>query len=80
LTVPHPVNGVLYVKLRDDPATVQTLTLPVTLVSSGPASPPPAGAKAAPAAQPQPAQTQPADAAPADTAAPAPKPDAPPNR
>ena len=29
LTVPHPVNGVLYVKLRDDPATVQTLTLPV---------------------------------------------------
>ncbi len=30
LTVPHPVNGVLYVKLRDDPATVQTLTLAVT--------------------------------------------------
>jgi hypothetical protein len=28
LTVPHPVNGVLYLKLRDDPATVQTLTLP----------------------------------------------------
>jgi hypothetical protein len=33
LSVPHPVNGVLYVKLRDDPATTQTLTLPVTLVS-----------------------------------------------
>ena len=88
LTVPHPVNGTLYLKLRDDPATVQTLTLPVTLVSSGPPSPPPAGVKAAPAAQPQPAQTQPADAVPADTAAPAPqtpepapapKPDAPPN-
>jgi hypothetical protein len=30
LTVPHPVNGILYVKLRDDPATVQTLTLPIT--------------------------------------------------
>jgi len=30
LPVPHPVNGVLYMKLRDDPATVQALTLPVT--------------------------------------------------
>jgi hypothetical protein len=30
LAVPHPVNGVLYMKLRDDPATAQTLTLPVT--------------------------------------------------
>jgi hypothetical protein len=29
LTVPHPVNGVLYLKLRDDPATVQTLALSV---------------------------------------------------
>jgi hypothetical protein len=29
LTVPHPVNGTLYLKLRDDPQTVQTLTLPV---------------------------------------------------
>ncbi len=33
LIVPHPVNGTLYLKLRDDPATVQTLTLPVTLLS-----------------------------------------------
>jgi hypothetical protein len=33
LAVPHPVNGTLYLKLRDDPATVQTLTLPVTQVS-----------------------------------------------
>jgi hypothetical protein len=33
LIVPHPVNGTLYVKLRDDPATVQTLTLPVTPIS-----------------------------------------------
>jgi hypothetical protein len=30
LIVPHPVRGVLYLKLRDDPETVQTLTLPVT--------------------------------------------------
>lgn len=29
LTVPHPASGLLYVKLRDDPATVQTVTLPV---------------------------------------------------
>jgi hypothetical protein len=29
LTVPHPVNGLLYLKLRDDPATVQTLALTV---------------------------------------------------
>jgi hypothetical protein len=33
LAVPHPVNGMLYLKLRDDPATVQTLTLPVTPAS-----------------------------------------------
>jgi hypothetical protein len=32
LSVPHPVNGVLYLKLRDDPETVQTLTLPVTAI------------------------------------------------
>ena len=30
VVVPHPVNGVLYMKLRDDPATVQTLSLDVT--------------------------------------------------
>ncbi len=33
LIVPHPTAGILYVKLRDDPATVQTVTLPVTLLS-----------------------------------------------
>jgi hypothetical protein len=44
LSVPHPANGVLYLKLRDDPATVQTLTLPVT-----PAMWPAAQATAAPA-------------------------------
>jgi hypothetical protein len=29
LNVPHPANGLLYLKLRDDPQTVQTLSLPV---------------------------------------------------
>jgi hypothetical protein len=50
MIVPHPANGVLYLKLRDDPQTVQTLTLPVTLVAP-PALPP--GPTAA--VQPQPA-------------------------
>ena len=61
LTVPHPVNGVLYVKLRDDPATVQTLTLPVTPMQTValPAAPMTAPA-AAPAGQKTPgAQAQP---------------------
>jgi hypothetical protein len=35
LVIPHPANGVLYLKLRDDPATVQTLTLPVTPAPAG---------------------------------------------
>jgi len=41
LEVPHPVNGLLYIKLRDDPATVQTLNLPVL-----PGAPPPASVEA----------------------------------
>jgi hypothetical protein len=40
LSVPHPANGVLYLKLRDDPATVQTLTLPVLSIKSPEAQPP----------------------------------------
>lgn len=32
-TVPHPVAGILYLKLRDDPSTVQTINLPVMLMS-----------------------------------------------
>jgi hypothetical protein len=35
LMVPHPVSGVLYMKLRDDPATVQRLTLAVTPLPAG---------------------------------------------
>lgn len=34
ITVPHPINGMLYMKLRDDPAVVQTVTLPVTPVGA----------------------------------------------
>jgi hypothetical protein len=34
LTVPHPASGMLYLRLRDDPATVQTLSLPVIPVSA----------------------------------------------
>jgi len=54
LSVPHPLNGVLYLKLRDDPETVQTLTLPVKLVNT------PAAAQAQPAAAPaQPTKSEP---------------------
>jgi len=38
LSVPHPANGVLYLKLRDDAETVQTLTLPVMPMSGAMAS------------------------------------------
>jgi hypothetical protein len=53
LTVPHPVNGVLYFKLRDDPATVQTLTLAVTPMQTGTQPNAPTAQPAAPAASPQ---------------------------
>jgi hypothetical protein len=39
LSVPHPASGVLYLKLRDDPQTVQTLTLPVLPITSAAQSP-----------------------------------------
>jgi len=51
LTVPHPVNGVLYLRLRDDPETVQSLSmsvLPATPSTTAPAPiaiKPPADAK-----------------------------------
>jgi hypothetical protein len=54
VSVPHPLNGVLYLKLRDDPETVQTLTLPVKLLNA------PAAAQAQPTAAPaQPAKSEP---------------------
>jgi hypothetical protein len=40
LSVPHPTGGVLYLRLRDDPQTVQTLTMPVLpVVQSAPQVP-----------------------------------------
>ncbi len=36
LVVPHASNGTLYMKLRDDPGTVQTLTLPITPLAATP--------------------------------------------
>lgn len=59
LSVPRPANGVLYLKLRDDPATVQTLTLPMLPMTaptapqvipeqSQPATPPAAPASTVP--------------------------------
>ena len=52
LIVPHPTNGALYIKLRDDPDTVQTLTMPITTISPAEekAVLPPAPVQAAPAA------------------------------
>jgi hypothetical protein len=56
ISVPHPVNGQLFLKLRDDPTTVQTLTLPVTFAAPGTQT------AAGPAAAPAPVQTlNPAD-------------------
>lgn len=49
LTVPHPVNGVLYLKLRDDPLTVQTLALSVMPMTPG--TTPPTASKTLPQAQ-----------------------------
>jgi len=78
LSVPHPVNGVLYIWLRDDPATAQTLAMTVTVDNKSataaiqaPVTPaqPAAAPPAAPAAQPE--KTDPANSA---------KPDAPPNQ
>jgi hypothetical protein len=67
LTVPHPSSGTLYLKLRDDPATVQTLTLPVisaSLVTIAPAKIPslePPAVEQQPQPQPvAPPSTQPA--------------------
>ena len=80
LSVPHPVNGVLYLWLRDDPETVQTLTMPVT-----PANQPAQPVVLAPAVQTPLAPTQTGPGA-APTTSPtktapvsAPKPDAPAN-
>jgi hypothetical protein len=53
LSVPHPGNGMLYLKLRDDPATVQTLSLPIMT------APVPVQAQPAPAQSAQPGAAMP---------------------
>ncbi len=63
LIVPHPSDGLLYVKLRDDPATVQTVTLPVTTITLA-ESKAIATEASAPAAAAQPAPQGPAAASP----------------
>ncbi|MGA2278191.1 MAG: hypothetical protein ABSG00_11340 [Terracidiphilus sp.] len=68
VSVPHPSNGSLFLKLRDDPETAQTLTLPVRPMTpqEQPAALPaqtPAPALPAPAAAPEPAQPATAPAA-----------------
>jgi hypothetical protein len=57
LSVPHPANNLLYLKLRDDPATVQTLTLPVLPANQAGGAPAQAGQ-----VQNAPVQTAPATA------------------
>jgi hypothetical protein len=56
VNVPHPTNGVLYLKLRDDPETIQTLALPVTPMSA-PASAP--SVQTSPIIQTPPAKSEP---------------------
>lgn len=53
IQVPHPAAGSLYFKLRDDPDTVQTLSIAIT--PNTPPAPPSAAPPAAPAATPAPA-------------------------
>ncbi len=78
LTVPPPVDGALYVKLRDDPATAQTLSLPVTWEpmpapeqtqtappQAAPAAAPEGQTETVPAAAPKNSETPPVTAAPA---------------
>jgi hypothetical protein len=67
LIVPHSANGTLYLKLRDDPATVQSLTLPVTLIAPSAAAAPSRSASPA-EAPPEPASRSGA-AAPSEPAA-----------
>ena len=60
ITVPRPTNGVLYMKLRDDPGVVQTITLPVTPVGAPETKTPAAPASPTASAVPEPASSSPA--------------------
>ena len=74
LIVPHAAGGTLYVKLRDDPGTVQTLTMPVTPVPVQAVVPVPALAPppetAAPQAKPEPSPAAPPQSQSQQTAVP----------
>ena len=59
LTVPHPSAGMLYVKLRDDPATVQTVTMPVLPMSPLTVAVPKTPPSVQPGPQPVPAEPKP---------------------
>jgi hypothetical protein len=77
LAVPHSSTGALYLRLRDDPATVQTLSLPVTTGAPTAAQPPATTpAPLQPPVQPEPAAPAPDD----DTPKPASAPDTPNNQ
>jgi len=77
LSVSHPTNGLLYLWLRDDPETVQTLTLPVT--PAAPVTPVVPLTTQPPAVQPQPVTAPAASAPPVAAVSPAAPPaDAPP--
>jgi hypothetical protein len=82
LSVPHPVNGLLYLKLRDDPDTVQTLTLPITPLTAPPMPlsapqvlPPASAAPVVPVVVPPTPLAAPISVTPATQATPADKPE-----
>ena len=81
-TVPHPVAGILYLKLRDDPSTVQTINLPVTLMSPSvaqtatPLAPIQTPVVPSDTSAPANSPTPPADSAPPDKPVETPKPEA----
>jgi hypothetical protein len=77
LSVPHPANGVLYLRLRDDPATVQSLALPI--VASLPGQKEAEQTTGAPAPEVDPPAAVP-PAAPSTPAAPVPAPPASPTK
>lgn len=70
LSVPHPANGALYLKLRDDANTVQTLTLPVLPLAAA-AAPSSRRAEVQPVPPPPPPPAQPAPQPPASGPSPA---------
>jgi hypothetical protein len=72
LVVPHPVKGILYLKLRDDPASRETLTLPVKLIAPTAASDELKPLTPAPGAAPLAPQVTPAVPAPSSAQTPAP--------